>query len=88
MAIIPPDLELIKQQFPQLDSISLLATGGFKAVYRCYVSGHVEALKLIEIPNNPEAEDPEAFRDEIFGRAKREIAALDKCRISELVRLA
>ena len=50
-------------------------------------SGRAEALKLIEIPNDPEAEDIEAFRNEIFGRAKREIDALEKCAIPELVKL-
>ncbi len=87
MPIIPPDIELVKQQFTQFSNLSEVATGGFKVVYRCEISGHAEALKLIEIPNDPEAEDKEAFRNEMFGRTKREIEALQKCAIPELVKL-
>lgn len=87
MPIIPPDIELVKQQFPQFSNLSELKAGGFKVVYRCEISGHAEALKLIEIPNDPEVLDVEAFRNEMFGRAKREIEALQKCAIPELVKL-
>lgn len=87
MPIIPPDIELVKQQFIQFTNLSEVATGGFKVVYRCEISGHAEALKLIEIPNDPEAEDKEAFRNEMFGRTKREIEALQNCAIPELVKL-
>ena len=87
MPIIPPNLDLVIQQFSQFRELSLLTSGGFKVVYTGEISGRAEALKLIEIPNDPEAEDIEAFRNEIFGRAKREIDALEKCAIPELVKL-
>jgi serine/threonine protein kinase len=87
MPIVPPDIELVNQQFTQFSNLSEVATGGFKVVYRCEISGRAEALKLIEIPNDPEAEDKEAFRNEMFGRTKREIEALQKCAIPELVKL-
>lgn len=87
MPIIPPDIELVKQQFTQFSNLSEVATGGFKVVYRCEISGHAEALKLIEIPNSPDPDDREAFRNEMFGRTKREIEALERCAVPELVKL-
>ncbi|HEY5910767.1 MAG TPA: protein kinase [Verrucomicrobiae bacterium] len=87
MPIIPPDIDLVRQQFPQFSDLNELASGGFKVVYRVETAGRAEALKLIEIPNDPEIEDVEAFRNEMFGRTKREIEALEKCAIPELVKL-
>jgi serine/threonine protein kinase len=87
MPIIPPDIELVKQQFAQFSNLSELAIGGFKVVYRCEISGHAEALKLIEIPNSPDPDDREAFRNEMFGRTQREIEALEKSAVPELVKL-
>ena len=79
MPIIPPDIELVKREFSQFTSLREVATGGFKVVYGCELAGKEEALKLIEIPNDSTAHDAEAketFRNEMFGRTRREIEAL------------
>src|SRR5688572_16780770 len=87
MPSVPPDLEQLESRFPQFKKLELLASGGFKVVYRAEKHAGTEALKLIEISGSSEVEDLEAFRTEMFARTKREIEALEKCAIPELVML-
>jgi len=77
----------LRQALPQIQDISLLDTGGFKAVYRVMLGGTTEVLKLIEIPASDGSQDGDAFRREMIGRVRREVEALGRCTGPEIVRL-
>jgi len=79
MSFTPPADDLIRQAFPQVASLSLLDQGGFKAVYRVVIGGKTVAFKLIQIPLPAGTPDPDAFRHEMIGRVRREVAALGRC---------
>jgi len=89
--ILDPDT--LKQHIPGLDSVEpSFAHGGFKSVYAVFVKGKKEALKVLRIRrmDDPGA-DPdlaEAFCEEQVARVRREVDALRKCRVPELVKLA
>jgi serine/threonine protein kinase len=87
MSFTPPADDLIQQAFPQITSIALLDQGGFKAVYRIGIAGKTEAFKLIQIPLPAGTPDPDAFRHEMIGRVRREVAALGRCIGPEIVKL-
>ena len=89
----PLDPDTLKQHIPGLDSVEpCFACGGFKSVYAVVAGGKKEALKVLEIRkiNAPGAEPDlvDAFCKEQIARVRREVDALQKCRIPELVKLA
>jgi serine/threonine protein kinase len=67
------------------------ARGGFKWVYRARVQNRAEALKVLLIRgiNDPsaDAEVRDAFLRENVARIRREIEALGKCTVPEIVKL-
>jgi len=77
----------IQRVLPQIQSIAMLDTGGFKAVYRATIGGHTEALKLIQLPTSDGSTDAEAFKREMTGRVRREVEALSRCNGPEIVKL-
>jgi serine/threonine protein kinase len=79
--------DLLRQQFPQIRSVILWKIGGFKAVYKADIDGRWEALKLVHLPPSGQDETGVAFRKEVLGRIRREIEALGKCVVPELVKL-
>ena len=87
MSFTPPADDLVRQAFPQIASLSPLDQGGFKAVYRIGIGGNTEAFKLIQIPLPAGIPDPDAFRHEMIGRVRREVAALGRCTGPEIVKL-
>ncbi|HOW64779.1 MAG TPA: hypothetical protein P5186_13820 [Candidatus Paceibacterota bacterium] len=87
MSFTPPADALILQAFPQIQALVPLDQGGFKVVYRAQIQGKEEAFKLIQIPSSAGAPDPEAFKHEVVGRVRREVAALGKCLGLEIVKL-
>jgi serine/threonine protein kinase len=87
MSFTPPADALIRQAYPQIQSLAPLDQGGFKVVYRATIGGKEEAFKLIQIPTALGAPDPEAFKHEMIGRVRREVAALGRCVGPETVKL-
>ncbi|MBF0491397.1 MAG: protein kinase [Deltaproteobacteria bacterium] len=87
MAIELPNKELIKQKFSQISDLEHIATGGFKVVYKAKVSGIIEAVKLVQIPMLENSEEADGIRKEFIGRIEREVLALGKCKVNELVKL-
>lgn len=88
MTVQPPPTADLQAQFPQITTLAALKVGGFKAVYRAEVSGRVEALKVVQLPPSGQDEMGMAFRKEAVGRIRREVEALAKCNVPELVKLA
>ncbi len=78
-----PDTNQLKGALKNVESLSFVDQGGFKAVYKGYIREKIEAIKVVYIPSNIDEED----REELIGRVKREIEILDKCKSSEFVRL-
>lgn len=87
MAIELPDEGLIKENFSHISDLKLIATGGFKAVYKAQVSGITEAVKFVQIPQGSNSEEAAGFRKECISRIEREIEALHQCKSAELVKL-
>ena len=78
-----PDINQLKEVL-NIESLSFVDQGGFKAVYKGYVREKIEAIKVVYVPTNF---DEEEDREELIGRVKREIETLDKCKSSEFVQL-
>lgn len=77
-----PDINQLKEVL-NIESLSFIDQGGFKAVYKGYVQEKIEAIKVVYIPTNIDEED----RVALIGRVKREIETLDKCKSQEFVQL-
>lgn len=88
MSFEPPSDDLVRQAFPQIQSLALLDKGGFKAVYRIDICGKVEAFKLILIPSYAGNPDADAFRQESIARVRREVESLALSKGPEIVKLA
>jgi len=82
-----PSEEVLAQLFPRCRIEEHIADGGFKAVYRAKVGNAYEALKIVQLPKQAEDELSQTFYAECLGRIKRELAALAKCTVPQLVRL-
>ena len=78
-----PDTNQLKGALKNVESLSFVDQGGFKAVYKGYIREKIEAIKVVYIPSNIDEED----REELIGRVKREIETLDKCKSPEFVQL-
>jgi serine/threonine protein kinase len=87
MSIIVPIDGDIQRALPQVQNLALLDTGGFKAVYRVTLGGRTEALKLIQMPSLVGSLDAEVLKTEMVGRVRREIDALARCKVPEIVKL-
>lgn len=87
MSIIVPNDGDLQSALPQIQNITLLDTGGFKAVYRVTLDGQPQALKLIQIPASDGSTDADAFKREMVGRVRREVDALGRCAGPEIVKL-
>jgi len=80
-----PDIRLLQEKLTNVENLTFLDQGGFKAVYKGIVRGNTEAIKVIYIP--PDIDEGEGLRDEIIGRVRREIDALNKCKSKYIVQL-
>jgi serine/threonine protein kinase len=87
MDLVAPSANSIEKQFNQISSIEPLAVHGFKVVYKVKNAGITEALKLIQIPVAGANDEQETERNESLGRAKREVEALEKFNVPEIVKL-
>jgi serine/threonine protein kinase len=92
MVQAPLTPEILMQHIPGLVKVEpCFDRGGFKTVYRALVEGKKEALKVIRIQ---QLDDPTTDTDlagaivgEQISRVRREIDALKKCQVPELVKL-
>src|SRR6266849_3577749 len=84
----PPSNKAVEAAFPGITNVSLLDTGGFKAVYGVEILGRKEALKLVEIPELSDPHETDIFRREVTSRVRREVEALRICKVPEIVKLA
>lgn len=75
---------MIRASFPNMNVFEELGEGGFKVVYRAAISGTHEALKLIQIPTDPQDASVALSNRR---RANREIDILRACRSPYLVKL-
>lgn len=87
MSMILPSESDLQRALPQIESISPLDRGGFKAVYRVTLAGKAEALKLIQLPPSDGSAEAEAYKREMAGRVRREVEALGRCAGPEIVKL-
>jgi serine/threonine protein kinase len=88
----PLSPQKLMENVPGLESVEeCFARGGFKCVYKAIVCGRQEALKVLSIKAIDEIDaDPdvrEAYLKEQFARIMREIEALSKCKVPEIVKL-
>jgi len=79
-----PALESLQHKLSNIQNLEFIKGGGFKAVYKGFVGGKTEAIKLIYIPSDIENE---GLRDEIIGRTLREIDSIKACDCDYIVRL-
>ncbi len=82
--IIKPDLSEVKKVLPNIDIVEEIGSGGFKVVYKSLVNGRIEALKIVQIPDDPN--DPEV-KTENLKRICREVDIIGRCHTPYLVRL-
>ena len=85
---VPSALDVSKS-FPELQGITFIQQGGFKAVYSATASAQKQALKLVFFPSvaNPENEEEVLLQKEVKSRVRREIELLSKLRCPEIVKL-
>jgi serine/threonine protein kinase len=79
-----PDINLLKKELPDVQIVQEIGAGGFKVVYKALIHGKPEALKLIQIPEDP---NDEGVKEENRKRIFREIGILKKCESPYLVKL-
>jgi serine/threonine protein kinase len=87
MTILPPPNDDVLRTFPEIRALELFKIGGFKVVYRIETAQGLEAFKLVRLPFSGQDNERVAFKKEALGRVRREIEALNKCSVPELVRL-
>lgn len=88
MTAQPPPIDALLKIFPQVLELKDPKVGGFKTVFRAKMKKHDEAFKVVQLPPSSNDELGMAFRKESLGRIRREVEALGKCGIPELVKLA
>lgn len=88
MPVQPFAQAILASAFPDLRGFHLLATGGYKFVYRVTTtSGAGEVLKVVRLPQDQSTEKGRALLEQELGRATRETALLQNCRSPFIVRL-
>lgn len=79
-----PDINLLKSKLPDIQDVQEIDSGGFKIVYKALIHGKPEALKLVQIPEDP---NDKGVKEENRKRIFREIGILKKCESPYLVKL-
>ena len=79
-----PHINDLKPILNDIEDLTFITEGGFKAVYKGIYRGKLEAIKVIFIPKDIEGED---LREELIGRVRREIESLRKIDSPLIVRL-
>jgi serine/threonine-protein kinase len=79
-----PDLALLREKITDAQIIEEIDSGGFKIVYKALIGGRQEALKLVQIPVDP---NDEGIKEENQKRIFREINILEKCESRYIVKL-
>lgn len=79
-----PDINLLKSKLPDIQDVQEIDSGGFKIVYKALIHGKSEALKLVQIPEDP---NDEGVKEENRKRIFREIGILKRCESPYLVKL-
>lgn len=93
MKFTPPDNSFILAAFPEIQTISFLSQGGFKAVYRARIQERDEAFKLLCLPvispdlDENTVKEQKSVRDTYLLRAQREIKLLGNLDAKETVKL-
>lgn len=79
-----PDIDSVRKKLPDVQIIDELGSGGFKVVYKAVINGNTEALKLVQIPADP---NDAGIKEENIKRIFREISILNQCESPFLVKL-
>lgn len=79
-----PDIALLQRKIPDAQIVEEIDSGGFKVVYKALIKGRQEALKLVQIPVDP---NDEGIKEENQKRIFREIGILGKCESPYIVKL-
>ncbi len=79
-----PDMALLQKELPDTQIVEEIDSGGFKIVYKALINDRQEALKLVQIPVDP---DDEGIKEENQKRIFREINILGKCESPYIVKL-
>ncbi|OEU74622.1 MAG: hypothetical protein BA864_07455 [Desulfuromonadales bacterium C00003093] len=79
-----PDMSLLQKELPDIQIVEEIDSGAFKVVYKALIKGRQEALKLVQIPVDP---NDEGIKEENQKRIFREIAILGKCESPYIVKL-
>jgi len=79
-----PDISILQKELPDVQITEEIGSGGFKAVYKALINGRQEALKLVQIPVDPNDEE---IKEENRKRIFREIRILEKCQSPYVVKL-
>jgi len=82
----PPDVEIIAA-FPEVLSLELLDSGGFKIAYKAKIGSDIEVFKLVRLPAPGPTDEELAYRAEAIGRIRREVELLGRCNVPEFVKL-
>jgi eukaryotic-like serine/threonine-protein kinase len=82
--MVKPALAELKKLLSNIEIIEENGSGGFKIVYRARINGNMEALKLVQIPTDPNDAD---VKTENFKRICREINLLERCNTPYIVHL-
>lgn len=79
-----PDMALLQEKISDAQILEEIDSGGFKVVYKALIDGRQEALKLVQIPVDP---NDEGIKEENQKRIFREINILEKCESPYIVKL-
>jgi eukaryotic-like serine/threonine-protein kinase len=82
--VVKPVLAELKKILSDIEIVEEIGSGGFKIVYRALIKGKMEALKLVQLPTDPNDAD---VKTENFKRICREIDLLGRCNTPYLVHL-
>ncbi len=79
-----PNISLLQHELPEAEIIEEIGSGGFKVVYKALINNNHEALKLLQIPVDP---NDEGIFEENRKRIFREISILGQCNSPFMVKL-
>src|SRR5260370_18168589 len=82
----PPDVEIIAA-FPEVLSLELLDSGGFKIAYKAKIGSDIEVFKLVRLPAPGPTDQELAYRAEAIGRIRREVELVGRCNFPDLVKV-
>src|SRR5260221_4042708 len=82
----PPDVEIIAA-FPEVLSLELLDSGGFKIAYKAKIGSDIEVFKLVRLPAPGPTDEELAYRAGAIGRLRRGVEVMRRWYVPEMVKL-